>query len=250
VAGSKSGADSARRAIDLLFAFEQKSVASVRELSEAVDMPVPSAHRYVAMLRDMGLVEEADHGRYRLTMRVLALGQAARRATSLIEMIQPFMQELSDETNETVLFVQPVQGRPVCTHRIEARRTLRLSFEVGQYMPPLRGASAHLVVGAMPERERRAYVEDALARGEIPPVGGVEGFLTDAARDAARGWAVSREEIDEGVWAPAAAILADGGFVGTLSVPCPEFRIDDKRAEAILESVRDMADRIGKALGS
>src|SRR3954469_15952919 len=110
MATTKAGADSARRALDLLFAFEWKPVATVRELSESLAMPLPTAHRYVAMLREMGLVEEARHGKYRLTMRVASLAQAARRATTLIDVVQPFMQALSEETEETVLLVQPVAG--------------------------------------------------------------------------------------------------------------------------------------------
>ncbi|NUP74998.1 MAG: IclR family transcriptional regulator [Sinomonas sp.] len=246
---AKTGADSARRAIDLLFAFERVPLATVRELAESVDMPVPSAHRYVAMLREMGLVEEAGRSQYRLTMRLVALSQAARRATSLIDVVQPFMQALADETSETVLLVQPVASLPVCTHRIEAQRRLRLSFEVGQYLPPLRGASAHLLMGALAEEDRRAYAESAIARGELPPVSGMDGFLAEVRRDAERGWAVSREEIDEGVWSAAAAIRGDGHFIGSVSVPCPAFLMDEKRSEKIIAAVRRTAQEISATLG-
>lgn len=250
MATTKSGAESARRAIDLLFAFERNPVATVKELSESLAMPLPSAHRYVAMLRDMGLLEEARQGYYRLTMRVVALGQAARRATSLIDVVQPFMQALSEETGETVLLVQPVAGLPVCTHRIEAQHRLRLSFEIGQYLPPLRGASAHLLLAALSEEERRTYVEEALTQGNRPPVSGREEFLAEVQRDAKRGWAVSSEEIDEGVWSAAAAIRSEDRFVGTLSVPCPTFRVSDEKSDQIIESVKRAASQISMALGS
>lgn len=250
MAATKAGADSARRVLDLLFAFENKPVATVRELSENTEMPLPTAHRYVAMLRDMGLVEEARHGQYRLTMRVASLAQAARRGTTLIDVVQPFMQALSEETQETVLLVQPVAGLPVCTHRVEAQRRLRLSFEVGQHMPPLRGASPRLLLAGYPEAERRKYVKEALARGEQPPSMDVEEFLATVRRDAERGWAISSEEIDEGVWTAAAVIRSEGKPVGTLSAPCPIFRIDDDRANLILEAVRRTAGQISAALGS
>lgn len=138
----------------------------------------------------------------------------------------------------------------MCTHRIEAPRRLRLSFEVGQHLPSLRGASAHLIIGALEEPERRRYAEEAIARGERPPVSGIEGFLSEVRRDAERGWAVSREEIDEGVWSAAAAIRGEGGFIGTLSVPCPAFQIDDEKAERIIAAVRESARKISQNLGS
>lgn len=250
MAAPKTGADSARRAIDLLFGFEARPVATVRDLADSLGIPLPSAHRYVAMLRDMGLIEEAEYGRYRLTMRVVALGQAARRATSLIDAVQPFMRELAEQTNETVLLVQPIAGLPVCTHRIEAQGRLRLSFEVGQYLPPLRGASAHLLVAALPDAERRRYVDEALTRGAVPPLHGVEAFLAEVEDAAAKGWAVSLEEIDEGVWSAAAMVRSAGEFVGTFSLPCPGFRVTEENSPMLIESVRRAAAQASAALGS
>lgn len=247
---TKSGADSARRAIDVLFAFEHEPVSTVRAISERAGLPLPTTHRYVALLREMGLVEEARHGGYRLTMRVAALGYAARKATSLLDVVQPHMQAFSDETHETILLIQPVAGLPVCTHRIEARQRLRLSFEIGQHLPALRGASARLLLADFDEPARHEYVRDALARGELPPVDGVEQFLADVTKVATQGWAVSSEEINEGVWSAAASIRREGRPVGTLSAPCPAFRIDDEKASMIIESIRRTADRINSALGS
>lgn len=246
----KTGADSARRALDLLFAFEDLPVASVKELAETTSMPLPTTHRYVAMLREMGLIDEARHGMYRLTMRVAALAHAARRGASVIDVVQPFMQTLSDELEETVLLVQPVVGLPVCTHRIETGRPLRLSFDVGQHMPPLRGASAHLLLASYPEEERYKFVAEAIARGEQPPLSSIDEFLKEVRRDGERGWAVSSAEINEGVWSAAAIIKGEGKPIGTVSVPCPVFRLDAGRSEAVLESVRWTAEQISTALGS
>lgn len=250
MSAARSGTDSARRVLDLLFAFEKVPTASVRDLSDQAQMPLPTTHRYVAMLREMGMIEEARHGTYRLTMRVVSLAQAARQATSLIDVVQPFMQKLSEEFEETVLLVQPVAGLPVCTHKVEAKRRLRLSFEVGQHMPALRGASPRLLLASQPEDQRLKYVDAALARGELAPPMDVDEFLAEIRDDAARGWAISKEEIDEGVWSAAAIIRSEGKPIGTLSAPCPIFRLDEARADTLLEAVRSTARQISTALGS
>lgn len=47
----RTGSDSARRIIELLFAFtEDHPRQTARELSEAAGIPMPSVHRYVALL--------------------------------------------------------------------------------------------------------------------------------------------------------------------------------------------------------
>jgi DNA-binding IclR family transcriptional regulator len=191
----------------MLFAFtEQRPQASGKDLAEILGIPIPTVHRYVAMLRDMGLIEEGQRGRYHLTMRVAALGRAARQATPIVDVAEPFMRRLADRLGEAVLLMRLVQGQPVCIHRVETPSRLRLSFEPGQLLPHLRGASVRLLLGGMDPAAREAYVDQALQAGALAPVRGREQFLADIERDAARGWAISDEEIDKGVWAASAAV--------------------------------------------
>lgn len=247
---AKAGADSGRRALEMLFAFtEQRPVASVRDLAADLDIPVPSVHRYVALLRDMGLIEEGARGQYHLTMRVSALNRAARVATPLVSIADPYMRALSAELEETVMLVRLVQGLPVCMHRVETSRRIRLSFEIGQQMPPLRGASARLLLGGLPVAERQRYLDRALGSGARPPEVGVEKFLDQVTRDAQAGWAVSNQEIDEGVWAGCAAIREGSQIIATLSVPCPAFRMNDERRRIVIDRAMAAAERISAALG-
>lgn len=247
---AKTGADSGRRALQMLFAFtEQRPVASARELAADLGIPVPSVHRYVALLRDMGVLEEGARGQYHLTLRVAALNRAARAATPLVSIADPFMRDLSDRLGETVMMVRLVQDLPVCMHRVETTQRIKLSFEIGQHLPPLRGASVRLLLGGLSPAERKRYLDDALASGARPPEGGAEYFLDLVERDAKRGWAVSNQEIDDGVWAGCAAVRDDGQVVATLSVPCPAFRMDADRRESVIEEVTAAAGRLSEALG-
>ncbi|WP_052371329.1 IclR family transcriptional regulator [Amycolatopsis taiwanensis] len=249
VAGTKSGADSARRALEMLFAFtENKPSASVRDLAETLDIPVPSVHRYVAMLREMGLLEEGTRGQYHLTMRVAALARAARQATPLVDLAEPYMRRLAEQIGEAVLLIRMVGGQPVCSHRVESPGRFRLSFEPGQSLPLLRGASIRLLLGPMTPTQRENYVDSAIQSGAQPPLHGRERFLREVERDLKRGWSVSNEEIDEGVWAPAAAVYEDGNVVATLSAPCPLFRMDDQRRNLVIDTVRKASADLSNAL--
>jgi DNA-binding IclR family transcriptional regulator len=233
----------------MLFAFtEQKPTASVRDLAEALDIPVPSVHRYVAMLRDMGLIEEGVRGRYHLTMRVAALARAARRATPIVDLAEPYMRRLAEQLGEAVLLIRMVHGQPVCFHRVETPSRFRLSFEPGQPLPRLRGASVRLLLGAMTSAERESYIDAALESGAQPPVNGREQFLLDVERDLDRGWSVSNEEIDEGVWAASAAVYEGGTVVAAISAPCPAFRLDDERRNLIIDLVRKSAADLSNGL--
>lgn len=247
---NNKGPSAAKRAIEVLFCFEKLPTATIPEISAATGVPLPTAHRYVALLREMGLVEEISDNRYRLTLRVTSLAQAARSATPVVDIVDPFMRKLSAELNETVLFVQAVQGLPVCTHRVEAQRRLRLSFEVGHRMPALKGASAHLLLATRSQAERAEFVTELLRQGEEAPPAGIETFLEEVERDGKRGWASSFAEIEEGIWSTAAAVRSQGQVIGTLSIPSPEFRMNEEVKEHHRRAVLETAAEISAALHS
>lgn len=245
---SKAGPESGRRALDLLFSFtEQRPVASVKELAAELSMPIASAHRYLNLLHDYGLVTESGRGRYHLTMRVAALGRAAAEATPLVTLAEPVMRELAERIGETVLLIRLVHGQPVCANRIEARQKLRLSFEIGQPLPALRGASARVLLSAMSLSEREDYIDEAVSRGADLPVSGREKFLREIAAMETR-TAESLEEIDEGVWSVATGIREGRHTVGTLSAPCPTFRLDIEKKARITELVELAGRRISATL--
>ena len=61
---AKAAAASSRRVIDVLFYFaEHQPIASVKEIAEALRLPVPTVHRYVAMLRQQGILARSGRGR-------------------------------------------------------------------------------------------------------------------------------------------------------------------------------------------
>jgi DNA-binding IclR family transcriptional regulator len=65
---------------------------------------------------------------------------------------------------------------------------------------------------------------------------------------AERGWAVSEEEIDKGVWAAAAAVRDRTGIMAALSVPSPLARAPEELHEELLAKVRAAAEEINAAL--
>lgn len=246
--GRKVGPDSARRVIEVLFTFTgEQPELTVREIAAKVGIPLPSAHRYVALLREEHLLAEGDRGTYHLTWRVNGLTRAARAAHGLIDVADGHMRQLSERIGETVLLAQLVHGLPVCTHRVETSRRLRLSFEPGQNLPPLRGASVKILVGTLAESERRAYLDRVLAAGSEGDRSRSE-FLAEIDRARDQGWAASTQEIDEGVWAVAAPVREGSEVVASLSAACPAFRLDDERRAFVRDHVRVSARQISDQL--
>ena len=237
--------EGARRALVILMTFsEQRHTQSARDLASATGIPLPSVYRYVALLREMGLLVADERGAYHPSARLSALARAAETAETLTDFADPVMRRLSAVTGETVILVRLVAGSAVCVHRIESSHSLRTSYEPGQPLSLERGASARLLLAGMTPDVRREYIAPLAAR-DPQAAARLEQQAVVAAE---RGWAVSEEEIDNGVWAAAAAVRDRTGIVAALSVPSPLVRAPEALHKELLAKVRAAAEEINAAL--
>ena len=242
---AKGGGEGARRALTIMLAFStERHTQSARDLSRATGIPLPSVYRYVALLRDMGLLVGDERGLYHLSARLSALARAAETAETLIDLADPVMRKLSAATGETVILVRLLGHSAVCVHRIESRHNLRTSYEPGQPLSLERGASARLLLAGMAAEARRDYLAPLAARD---PAAAAR-LEKQAVLAGERGWAVSEQEIDDGVWAAAAAVRDRTGIVAALSVPSPLVRAPEILHEELLAKVRAAAAELNTAL--
>jgi DNA-binding IclR family transcriptional regulator len=237
--------DGARRVLTILTAFSpQRHTQTARDLARVTGIPLPSVYRYVALLRDTGLLVGDERGNYHPSARLSVIARAAEKAETLSDIADPVMRKLSDETGETVILVRLIARSAVCVHRVESQHNLRTSYEPGQPLPLEHGASARLLLSGMPEQARREYLAPLAARDPAAAARLEEQVLM--AGD--RGWAVSEEEIDTGVWAAAAAVRDRTGVVAALSVPSPLVRAPESQQRQLLGQVRSAAEEINAAL--
>ena len=61
---------------------------------------------------------------------------------------------------------------------------------------------------------------------------------------------MSKEEIDDSIWAAAAPVTDGRNVVASLSAPCPAFRLDKNKRETIIDLVRKTVADISHALGT
>ena len=242
-----SGAEGARRVLAVLLAFSpQRHTLTARELARLTGIPLPSMYRYIALLRETGLLVGDDRGAYRLTPRIIGLARAAEAGETFIEIADPVMRDLAAECGETVIFVRLIARVPVCVHRVESAHHLRAAFEPGQSLPLLRGASGRVLLAGLPEGVRREFLAP-LAKTDPAEAERLDEAI---AKVAARGWATSEEEIDRGVWAASAAVTDGQATVAALTVPSPLVRSPSALQERLLGQVRAAAARLSTRIAA
>jgi DNA-binding IclR family transcriptional regulator len=239
-------AGSARRVLDILVCFTRSQPThSSRDLSVMTGIALPSVYRYVALLREVGLLVSDERGSHRLSVRVLALAEAAEAGDELIGVADPVMRNLAAATGETVLLVRLVGESAVCVHRIESSHRLRLAYEPGQPVSLERGASARLLLSSLPDKVRTSLLDRVRSR-DASAGARLEREVRLAQH---RGWATSTEEIDPGIWAASAAVRDTTGRVAAvLTVLWPLVRAPADERARLLEHVRTAAGQVADHL--
>jgi DNA-binding IclR family transcriptional regulator len=236
------GVDSARRALQILLQFSQnKPELTVDEILEVHGISLPSAYRYLSLLREMYLIEERGKGSYVLSPEILQLAQAAERTLDYRLEAQPVLDRLAAATGETALYLRELSDAVVCLAISESDHTISISFQPGHVMPLHAGAGAKLLFAGFNKARRTQYL-DRLEPALSPDA---RTRLEDELdRLNQTGFAVSQGEVDEGLWACAAPVRVRGQLIGSLSVVAPAYRLDETARENIGAAVRANASEL------
>lgn len=257
---SRTAADSARptlqvleRAFAVLEVFDEAHPEwGTSEAARAVGLPVPTVHRILTALRELGYVTQDRHTkRFRLGSSAVLLGSRARAVVDLRAVALEPVRRLSRELGETALLtgVSPDRTASICMERVESPRPLRLSVEPGRLLPLHAGASQKALLAFMPDDEVEQIVSGRLAHL-------CESTLTDekALREnleliRRRGFATSLEETNAGAWGVAVPILSDADVVCAVGVAGPSVRLSKTVVRRSIRRAHAAASEIGRRLG-
>lgn len=238
------GASSSRKVLQLLLAFsERRWEASVAELAATIGTPVATTYRYVALLKELQLLEEGRAGHYHLTSQVMPLARAAQLANDLVRLAKPAMEEASRELGETVMLFQQFGDSAVCADRVECDRAMRFTFEPGHSVPLGDGASGKMLLALLPEDERDRRLPAIIERRGL-------GVRDDVKHALYNRYAVSSGEIDEGVWACSVPVPTSGRRPTVLSLAGPAARITDESRRIAISALQGYASRIQRTISS
>jgi len=234
-----------QRAIAYLLHLAGEGPTSVPRMAEHFGVPVSTAYRYVAALKDAGLVWVLPGGALGLGPRCVQLETSFRQSVDSWSPYRAVMGELARITGETVALLVPLEHEAVCIDTVESDQPLRYTFSKGVAKPMLRGASTKVMLPYLPDHCVEALFERDTVLG---PEGRVR-LMADLPRIRQQGYAVSREEVDQGVWAVGVPVLNDSGKLeGALSIIAPIFRVEGREAfliRATLEATKQMPSILG-----
>lgn len=245
-ASRAKGVDSARRVLQILLSFTESSPqVTVESISTHFGISIPSAYRYISLLRELYLIEETGRGAYSLTPQVFRLATVAESSIDIGNLGMPVVNRLVDETNETVLILRRIGDSAVCVASSQPAKQATISFLQGHLMPLHRGAGSKVLLSATPIEKQRKYLSDL--ESSLGP-DWVEALEAELSLIRKQHYAVSTAEVDEGIYAVAAPIVVEGRTVAALSIAGLAFRLSEEGRSSLLHKVREGAREISEMM--
>ncbi|MDB4895748.1 MAG: IclR family transcriptional regulator [Firmicutes bacterium] len=227
----------------------------ISEVARRVSLNKNQTFRLLTTLEQTGLlVRTAGRPEYRLSWRVMELGQVAGSGVNLRQAAQPIMSRLAMVTQETIHLVAFDGVEAVCVDRRESPQVIKLSAAEGQRWPLHAGACPKVILAALPPGQARACVE---RNGFIPYTDKTARNWGELSRELAeirqQGYALSREDVNDGAEGVGAVIIDGAGRVaGAISVAGPAFRFSAKIPEfaaLVRVAAADIAAQLGRRDG-
>jgi len=241
--GTVNSVDHALRLIALL-AEPGRQAATVSDLARALELPRPTLYRLLATLAEHQFVVRDGKG-YRLTLRLLQLGETVLSAGALQAVCRPYLAELSAATGETVHFAVLDGDKAGYVAKIEGEHAIRMFSRTG-WRGPLHATAVGKVLLAWSGPDLLAGLAGTtLERYTGHTLTDHEALADEVRAVRRRGYAVDRQELLDGLLCIAAPALAGERLIGSVSISGPVSRAENLQAAAA--EVRAVGRRIGAA---
>ncbi len=145
------------RGLRVIAAFDRDNDAmTLTEVARRSDMTRAAARRYLLTLCELGYV--AGDGKYfRLTPRVLQLGFAFLTSMHLWERAQPFMEQLTEQVNESCS-ISVLEGDDIVyVARVPTKRIMSVALGIGSRLPAYCTSMGRVLLADLKPAELDAY---------------------------------------------------------------------------------------------
>ncbi len=243
---------SLERGLAVLQAFDEtRPSATMAELAEATGLARPTVRRILLTLQALGYVENSG-SRWRLTPRVLSIGQHYSASHAVVEVAQPHLLRLAEQTGESASLAALDGTEVVYVARVPVRRIMSINVTIGTRVPahatsmgrvllawaPQERIARHIETTGLPSCTPRTVTDPSIFRGALRTV-----------RE--RGWSLVAEELEPGLVSVSAPVRDQNATViAAVASSTSTARSTVGRLEAeVVPLLVATADLISKDLG-
>ncbi len=210
------------------------------DLCRHLDLNKSTVHRLLSSLIYMGYVkQDSETGKYALSFKLLTLSNKLMSHMDILETVRPFLKKLSEETGETVHFVQLDGLDTVYIYKEESyQNSIRMVSKVGSRIPLYCSGVGKAMAADMKETQIREIWDNSPIQKLTPhTIIHYTQFLEKIKEVQQKGYALDDEENELGVRCIAVSIRTLKDVLNTPFRFAPVARMSDKRIEELSKIV-------------
>ena len=186
---------------------------SIAEVSEITGLDRATARRCLLTLHEGGYAEY-DGKFFTLTPRVLRLGMGALAALPLAQLVQPWLDQLSEQIGQSTSVSILDETEIVYLARAAQRRVMSIGLMPGSRLPAHCTSMGRVLLAALPEAEARALID----RSDLSPrtpfsLTDPEEIMARIGQVRADGYALIDQEVELGLRSIAVPLISVRGRV-------------------------------------
>lgn len=238
----------ADRIFDTLEILSVEGPIALNDLTNRLNLNKSTVHRILSSLIYMGYVkQDAGTQKYDLTLKILTISNQLLSRIDLLEEVKPHLKMLSQNTGETVHFVQLDGTEAVYIYKEEAyRNSIRMVSRIGSRIPVYCSGVGKAMAADMEEEQVRQIWENSdIKKLTDHTITDYSSFLNKLSEIRKQGYALDDEENELGVRCIAVSIPDYNGHPKyAFSISAPVSRMSDERIRELAQIVLDVKAKI------
>ena len=227
---------------------------NIKELEEELGMHKSSIYRIISTLTELGYITKSNDGYYKLTLKVLGLGNKLLNDINIIDLVKPYLMEISLKTNETSHLVMFDNSEAIYLDVIHPKNN---SFRSNSFIGK-RGPLYATAVGKI----YLAYLTEALLESEWKSIEkDIKKFTPNTIVDLdsmkiklkeikENSYALDDEEHEPYVFCIGVPLFSHDGKVShAISVSFPKSKMTKELFEETVDFLKNYSQKISKELG-
>ena len=218
---------------------------SISEVATASGLDRATARRCLLTLAHQGYADY-DGKFFTLTPRVLRLGTACLATMPLPQIVQPFLDELSERVGQSSSVSILDAAEIVYVARAAQKRVMSITLMPGTRLPAYCTSMGRILLAALPEEEARAILGPGpLPRRTARTLTDPGEVMAELARVQVQGHALIDQEVEEGLCSVAVPLLnARGRVVAALNIGLAATVPLEEMAAPYLTALREVQARL------
>lgn len=230
---------------------ELEDELGVMQVSRQVGLHKSTASRLLSALHQEGFVEKStETGKYRLGLGLVNLAGVVLEKQDLRQIAQPHLQALAETTQETINISILDGDECINIETVRSPKSIRYAGQLGRRTPLHCTSTGKILLTFMAPKKRQQILSKPLSAYTQHTITDPVELRKALAEICDQGYAISREEFEEGLVAIAAPIWdRSADAIAALSISGPTYRMDDSTIREYVEPLKAAASIISSHLG-